>query len=534
MWTEGWREKIWSILDTPWDMVIIGGGITGAGILCAATRAGLKALLVEADDFASGTSSRSSKLVHGGFRYLKNGQIKTTIESVRERERLLREGKGLINQLGFLIISHERDRLPPWLYGLGLTIYDLLALQWQHRYYEAPKLKALCPQLSGARIRCGYRYIDAFTDDARLVLRVLRQAVAEGGTALNYARVVELIRDRRGFVRGVAIQDHAEPNGKSCEIQADMVVNATGVWADEIRFMKCSMSDLPDQYKFRHLRRLRGSHLILPYERLPLNRAISFLHPVDSRPVFAFPWEGVTLFGTTDVDHNAPAQTDPWASDAERNYLLNALQFVFPELDLDFEDIQATFSGIRGVLDTGKRDPSKESREHVLWYENGLLTITGGKLTTFRLMAKAVIDFFRKRSPDKIKPLPDQAILSPPGELPPESRGLPPSVLLRLSGRYGFEAGKLLSASNQSELLPISNLPALWAELRWAARSEGVVHLDDLLLRRVRIGLTLPRGGLAILERIKHIVQTELNWSEERWRQEAEAYSSLWQACYSP
>lgn len=534
MWTKGWRDRIWSNLDTHWDMIIIGGGITGAGILCAATRSGLRALLVEADDFASGTSSRSSKLVHGGFRYLKNGQIRTTIESVRERERLLREGKGLINQLGFLIISHEKDKTPSWLYGIGLAIYDLLAMQWQHGYYDAHRLRGLCPQLTSKGIQCAYRYIDAFTDDARLVLRVLRQAVHEGGTALNYARVIDLLRDRKGFVHGVVIQDHADANDRTCEVKADMVVNATGAWADEIRAINFKAGESLPRYKDRHLRRLRGSHLIIPYERLPLNRAVSFLHPLDHRPVFAFPWEGVTLFGTTDVDHNHPAQTDPQASEAERSYMLKALRYAFPDLELDYEDIQGTFAGIRGVLDTGKRDPSKESREHVLWYENGLLTITGGKLTTFRLMAKAVINFFRKRYPDRIGLLPDQAILSPPRYLSQESKDLAPPMLLRLTGRFGFESDEMLASSERTELVPIMNLPTVWAELRWAARAEGVIHLDDLLLRRVRIGLTLPLGGLELMEQIKTIIQPELNWSEERWKQEVEAYSTLWQACYSP
>lgn len=534
MWMIGWRERIWSNLNDRWDMVIIGGGITGAGILYAATRAGLHALLVEADDFASGTSSRSSKLVHGGFRYLKNGQIKTTIESVRERERLIREGRGLINQLGFLIISHQEDNIPPWLYGIGLAIYNLLAMQWQHAYYDAEGLRGLCPQLTCTGLQCGYRYIDAFTDDARLVLRILRQAVQEGGTALNYARVIELMRENSGKVCGVVIQDEAYGYGKTCEIKADMVVNATGAWADDIRDLNFKASDTSPWNKKRHLRKLRGSHLIIPFDRLPLNRAVSFLHPSDRRPVFTFPWEGVTIIGTTDVDHIYGSLTDPCASEAERSYLMKALQFAFPDQKLSYEDVQCTFSGIRGVLDTGKRNPSKESREHVLWYENGLLTITGGKLTTFRLMAKAVLKFLRKVYPERIRLLPDEAILTSPHSLPSMSQDLAPSTILRLTGRYGFEAAEMLASSHRSELIPIMNLPTLWAELRWAAQAEGVVHLDDLLLRRVRIGLTLPEGGIPILDQIKDIVQPELRWSDETWKEEAANYSKLWKTCYSP
>src|SRR5512145_1412598 len=294
-WTKGWRERVWSQLDQPWDMIIIGGGITGAGILRQATHAGLRALLVEAHDFASGTSSRSSKMVHGGLRYLSTGQIKLTMESVHERQRLLHEGTGLIDPLEFLLVSYKGDRPPAWIFAVGLMIYDTLAMRWQHQRESVNEMETLCPQLTRNSLAGGFRFFDAQTDDARMVLRVLQEGVRAGGSAINYARVEGLLRDPRGRVCGVQLRDQAA--NRTAEVMAPVVVNATGAWADELR----GTLGQP-----RRLRQLCGSHLIFPREKLPVNKVISFLHPVDRRPVFAFPWEGVTLIGTTDVDYREP------------------------------------------------------------------------------------------------------------------------------------------------------------------------------------------------------------------------------------
>ena len=169
MWTSGWRERVWSSLDQPWDLIVIGGGITGAGILREAARIGLRALLVEAHDFASGTSSRSSKLVHGGFRYLQNAQIRLVRQSVRERERLLKEARGLVNPLGFLLVNYSGDSIPDWVFGAGLAVYDLLALKWGHCHYDAYDIREFYHSLREEGLLGGYRYFDAQTDDARLV-----------------------------------------------------------------------------------------------------------------------------------------------------------------------------------------------------------------------------------------------------------------------------------------------------------------------------------------------------------------------------
>lgn len=525
MWDKNWRDQVRSSLSAPWDLIVIGGGITGAGILREASRLGLRTLLVDAGDFASGTSSRSSKLVHGGFRYLQNAQIRLCRESVRERERLLQEGRGLVSQLGFLLASYQGDSMPVWVFGAGLMLYDLLAFKWNHRYYDAVDLKELCPQINDERLVGGYRFFDAQTDDARLVLRLIQEGVQNGSSALNYARVVSLLRRRDGQVCGVVLQDEA-PSGQSrcTEVQAGVVINATGAWADFVRRQIGGKE---------RLRKLRGSHLVFSASRVPLTRAVSFLHPKDRRPVFIIPWEGVSVIGTTDVDHGLETFEDPAISTDEVDYLLTAARSIFPGLDLQPEDIQCTFSGIRPVVNTGKVNPSKESREHVLWQEQGLLTITGGKLTTFRLMAHTAIQAIAHRLPGRVVAGKQQRILDAPPLEEVIYAPLPPAARLRLLGRYGARAPDLVAAAQAGELTPIAPIPSLWAELRWAARAEGVIHLDDLLLRRVRLGLVLPEGGVNAMNKVRQIAQHELGWDDNRWEAEEQAYTRLWKHSYS-
>lgn len=519
MWGKGWREQVWSQLDQGWDLIIIGGGITGGGILHEAAQAGYRALLVEAADFASGTSSRSSKMVHGGMRYLRNAQFKLTYESVRERELLLRKARGLVHPLHFVLTNFEGDAISSGLYGLGLAIYDLMRGRWDHEHFSSQSIRSMCPQVTGEGLLGGYRYLDAKTDDARLVLRLIRDAVRAGATALNYARVSELLQSHDGAVHGVALQDRSvEGGGKTVEVRSRVVVNAAGPWADDLR----AKIGRPAR-----LRKLRGSHLIFSSERLPLDCAISFLHPNDGRPLYVLPWEGTTLYGTTDLDHEAEMADDVSISAGELDYLMSAARRVFPELHLEEHDIVSSFSGVRAVLDTGKASPSKESREHVFWLEQGLLTVTGGKLTTFRVTARETLKRLRRFLPAaKATNKEIFAAPSPPGDAPD------PMKAMRYIGRYGAEAQDFLSSAQPEELRRIEHLPASWAELRWAARYEGAVRLQDLLLRRVRIGLTLPQGGMPWMERIRSIVQPEMGWDDRRWESEARDYRALWERFY--
>ena len=401
-------------------------------------------------------------------------------------------------------------------------MYDIMALKWNHASYDPAGLRGLVPLLSSPEMVSGFRYFDAQTDDARLVLRVLQEATKDEALALNYARVEGVLKTRNR-VTGVAIQDLAG-SGRTMEVRAQVVISATGAWADELRSQVGGRT---------RLRLLRGSHIFLPHSRLPLTRAVTFLHPVDSRPVYILPWEGVTLVGTTDIDHKASPSTDLRISQAESDYLMDSVKHAFPDLGLTQADVQSTLAGLRAVVNTGKSDPSKESREFVLWNESGLLTVSGGKLTTFRLMAQNALRAVRLRLPEHPHLGSNERVLDPP--LPENSLSdVPGEFRLRLLGRYGAEACNLVEAAQPGELQAIDPSPSLWAELRWAARSEGVVHLEDLLARRVRLNINLPGGGMDKMEDIRKIVQPELGWNDEQWDEETEHYRQMWKEYYSP
>ncbi|UTY58793.1 glycerol-3-phosphate dehydrogenase/oxidase [Massilia sp. erpn] len=521
-WRPGGRAELRQLLAQEWDVLIVGGGICGAGILLEASRRGLRALLVEQRDFAWGTSSRSSKLVHGGLRYLKEGQFALTRESVHEREALLREAAGLVEPQSFAFGDYVGRKPGRRAFLLGLAIYDRMAGQRSRHYYPRDEFLQLAPHIDVEGLRGGMCYTDAKTDDARLVMRVLQEAQQHGGTAFNYLSVQGLLREG-GSVRGAQLRDELDAGGATHMVQAKVVISATGAWANALR----AQGGAP-----RRLRPLRGSHLLLPAWRLPLAQAVSLMHPQDGRPVFAFPWEGVTLVGTTDLDHGEDLCHEAAITRVEVDYLMTALRRQFPELDLREDDIIATYAGVRPVIDSGQADPSKETREHALWLENGLLTITGGKLTTFRVMALDALKQAKTLLPGWNDDLRQQPIFATAPALH-YRRGLPPGQASRLQGRYGAQAQALLDAAHPAELQTIPGTETLWAQLRWAARHEAVQHLDDLLLRRTRVGLLLRNGAAAILPRVKAICQPELGWSEQRWRTEESAYLALCEAHYS-
>lgn len=526
MWQKGWREEIWSRLDKEWDLLVIGGGITGAGVARLAAACGLDTLLVEARDFAFGTSSRSSKLAHGGFRYLYNRQFDVTFESVRQREELLREAPNLVTSLAFNLPNYGEYGFPSRLLHLGVCIYDLMAPKWRHSRLNAVQLRRTFPQLRIENLETCFRYEDAELDDARLVLRVIREAVASGASALNYTRAESLLRDARGEVRGAVLRDVVLPDGRTVEVRAKVVVNASGPWTDQLR----GQLDEPAR-----LRKLRGSHLIFDAGRLPIPEALTIFHPVDKRAMFALPWEGKTLVGTTDVDQSAELENsfdEPFAAQSEIDYILTALDFLFPSLKIDQADVISSFAGLRPIISGGADSPSKESRAHQIWNEHGLITITGGKLTTFRLMARQTVAAVLAalwRSPQVD---PHARVLE--RVQVPSVKDVPLDQLRFLSGRHGSETSALLSQAAGEELAPIADLPNPWAELRYAARHEGAVHLDDLLLRRVRLGMLLPQGGAELLPRVRTIVQPELGWDDRRWQNEERAYRETWQRYYSP
>lgn len=518
MWTTNWRETNWSRLSQPWDILIVGGGITGAGILHEATRLGLRSLLVEQRDFAWGASSRSSKLVHGGLRYLKEGKFRLTREAVRERERLLKEGIGLITPVGFLFPIYKGKSPGAMMHRVVFTIADLFIWRRNHQHYSADAFQLLAPHIPHKGLTGGFRYGEAQVDDARLVLRVLREAVDDGGTALNYVRAEELLWQQDRVV-GVRLRDREQD--RTTEVYARVVINATGAWADQLREQATVSS---------RIRPLRGSHLIFPSWRLPLPQVVSWNHPLDHRPVSAHPWEGVTVVGTTDIDHMQSLDEEPSIHPEEVAYLMAALEDQFPSLLLTLDDITATFSGVRPVITSGEANPSRENRDHAVWQEKGLLTVTGGKMTTFRLM---VMDALKEAIAQEPKHSTPPHMLSAVENNEASLQQVGETIRRRLLGRHGADTALMINIARPGELETIPGTQTLWIELRWAAHAEGVVHLDDLLLRRVRLGLLLPDGGKAYLPSIRKLCQSELGWSDERWEQEEETYLALIRTSYS-
>ena len=504
-------------LPQSWDLVVIGGGITGAGILRESIRMGLRVLLVEKNDFAWGSSSRSSKLVHGGLRYLKEGHFLLTKISVQERDRLLQEAPGLVEPLGFYMPVYESQRPGKRALQVGLSLYDLIARERHHKFYGASELLQRLPHLKPDGLVGGFYFVDAQVDDSRLVLRLIYESLAAGAQALNYTAAVEIHRDARGEVAGLTVMDTETRERRTLTTPA--VINATGCWAEELH---------PSPEPNRHLRPLRGSHLVFSSKAIPLQEGLSFLHPLDNRPVFAVPWEGAVLVGTTDQDHRQDLSAEPTITPKEISYLLAGLRYILPTQRASLTDCLSVFAGIRPVVSEGKLPPTAESREHVVWADKGLITVTGGKLTTFRRLAvdalKAAAAFL---PPDKAV---DEhaAIFEPPAESGKNDSGLDSKHWRRLQGRYGAMADEIIRGAGPEDLCVIPGTMTLWAELPFVARRERVRHLTDLILRRVRIGLLAEQGGSEYLKRIRKLCQPFLPWDRKRWKAETHSYLAHW------
>lgn len=513
------HEAQWQrMTQEKWDMVVIGGGITGAGVAREAARRGLKTLLVEQRDYAWGTSSRSSKMVHGGLRYIAAGAVRLTWHALTERERLLIEAPGLVWRMGYWF-AHYRRKFPGRLaFGLLLMLYDLLAGVRDHRFFPKPDFLKRMPGYRERELTGASRYTDALVDDARLVLRVLDEARLDGALALNYVKAESLIVEQ-GRVTGVQLQDALE--GRQAVVHARVVVNATGAWADRLR------EPLAGEKKVRPQ---RGSHLVLAPGRLPVSEAVIFMHADDRRALFIYPWEGRTIVGTTDLDHSEDLDVEASITPEEFEYLLRGANAQFPLACLVRDDVIATWSGVRPIVASGGAvNPSAERRDHIVWDNRGLVTVTGGKLTTFRLIALDVLKAAHRYLPEFDAHDTRAPVFRSLGIIRTQ---YPAADLQRIKGRFGIHADQFLAEAAPEELVAIPQTQALWAELRWAARHEQVRHLDDLLLRRVRLGLLLPEGGAALLPEIKRICQPELGWSDERWSEEVIRYLALWRRHY--
>lgn len=505
----------------PWDLIVVGGGITGAGVLREAARRGYRALLLEQQDYSWGTSSRSSKMVHGGLRYLASGDYKLTRDSLRERERLLREAPGLVDRMGYYFTVRKKTFPNRLVMSLVLAVYDWIAGVRDHRACNNDELVENYPGLSCSDLKGACYYTDAVTDDSRLVLRVLQEAFLAGGKALNYLPVKQLLKEG-GDVRGVLVEDPA--SGAILPIRASVVINATGAWADNLR------NEVNPE---KRIRPLRGSHLVIPQSRLHVSQALALLHPQDKRAVFIFPWEGTTVIGTTDLDHTGDPNTEASITEQEVHYLLSMVDHQFPDAQIGLADIISTWSGVRPVIGAEHAtDPSKERRDHAVWCDSGLVSVSGGKLTTFRLIALDALKAAAARLPVVEECLQEQ-IFTPPDRLACELMPSDPEWGQRLLGRYGSLATILLAIAPAAEHRRIVGTDFCMAECRWALQRESVLHLDDLLLRRTRLGQLLPAGGEALFEQLRLLFAEERGWDDLQWQVELDRYKHIWQLYYS-
>jgi len=517
MWTEGWRNRFQQAASTRFDVLVIGGGITGAGVALEAARAGLRVALVEQNDFASGTSSGSSKLVHGGLRYLASGDWRLTRESVRERQRLMHDVPGLVDPLDFMMPVYRGDKPGRWPLRAALALYDLMAGKRYSRYLDPPAFSGHMPYLRDTELRGGFVYRDAQTDDARLTLRVLAEAIDHGALAANYVRAESLVFENNDAA-GARLADAV--SGERFTLSAACVVNATGPWTDRLR---ASVDGAPQ------LRPLRGSHFVFDFHTLPVARAITLFHPQDRRPLFAIPWQGATVFGTTDLDHDASMDAVPRMSVEESDYLIDAARHYFPALDLSAGAAISSYAGVRPVVQGEPgASASEESRESAIDVERGLITVTGGKLTTFRVTAHDVLS--RVGEVLGREPLidPNRAIINTR-----VAGGIPKSEAERVH-RYGPGYTRMLDAPVAGDDERLGATDYCLRELRFALACEAVEHLDDLLLRRTRAGLLLPGGGVHELHRIEALCRDALGWDANRWQQEVERYLEHWRAVHAP
>ena len=520
------RARLWSQLASgsgeKWDVVIVGGGITGAGILREAVRSGYRSLLVEQGDFAWGTSGRSSKMVHGGLRYLASGNVSLTRHALLERERLLREAPGLVQRLPYYFPLYK-GRFPPGIAAAALFwLYDRLAGVDDHRRVTNEDLEQLFPALSTSELKGAYRYTDAVTDDARLTLRLLAESVRLGGCVRNYTRAAGLLR-AGGRVEGVILRDDA--SGEEINVRCGVVLNATGAWAARLG------GELPHGARIRPQ---RGSHLVLPPGRFPVAAALFLMHPDDGRRVFIYPWEGRTVVGTTDIPHSNDLNMAARITPLELDYLLRATRPLFGHDAPRAEDVISTWSGVRPIILTGRNtDPSKASREHQVWASEGLVSCSGGKLTTFHHMAEDVLRHARPFLAPPAIPAGDGRIFSQTGASAQFSVPGDPAASWRLFGRYGEDATALTAAARREELEALEDTGFSLAEARWALQHESVVHLDDLMLRRTRLGLLLANGAASVLEQIEPLFREELGWSTGQWASERARYSEIVRRNYS-
>jgi glycerol-3-phosphate dehydrogenase len=511
-----------SLAAAPVDLLVIGAGITGAGIARDAALRGIRTALLDAGDFGGGTSSRSTRLVHGGLRYLEHGWLRLVFEASRERRILLRIAPHLVRPMPFLFPVHAGGRVGRWRLGAGLWLYDMLsALRNVHNHRTLSKQAVLKaePRLRSRDLLGGAVYYDAYCDDARLVLANARAAHRSGALTASYT-AVRSFEKADGQIRGAVVDDALD--GRRLTVHARVVVNATGPWTDAVR-------QLDEPGAQPQLRPTKGVHIAVPRHRIGNAGALTITSPLDGRVMFILPSDDTTIVGTTDTDYAGdPTEVEPAADDVI--YLLRSANAVFPDARLAQRDVIAAWAGLRPLLkDGGEGATAAVPREHrISESTTGLLTITGGKLTTYRAMAAELVDVVAAklhqldgrpvpgRAPTAAEPLPggevaDLELLV--RELVKER--VPADVARHLVDRYGSEAmGVANLAARESTLAePLApGVPILRAEVVHQARREMAVAVGDVMMRRTHLFHRNPSQGTEVTPVVAGLLARELNW----------------------
>ncbi len=515
------------LTDTTFDVLVVGGGITGAGCALDAASRGLSVALVEKDDFASGTSSRSSKFVHGGLRYLQQGEVRLVYDALRERRRLMRNAPHLVQVLPFLLPVLGKGGIVPAkvarALGTAMWMYDVTGgarIGKIHRRLTADQAIAHMPTLRSDRLVSGYVYYDAAADDARLTLAVVRTAVeSHGAVAVNGARIVGVRKDAAGRVCGAAV----EIDGSTVDVSCRSIVNASGVWADDVRALDEGHD--PDS-----IRQAKGVHLVLPRRLLGNDIAVILPVPGDRRSIFVAPWGEFSYVGTTDTDDDG-SPDEPRTTAEEVAYLLGALNASLTE-PVSAGDVVGAWAGMRPLVRSTSARTADLSRRHgVATSASGVVTVIGGKLTTYRQMAADTVDAALAvlgESPRRRRCRTTRLrLIGAQGHQPPAGSADP--LRAHLAGRYGAETPDLLRLIDQDGTLAeplVPGLPYVRAEAVHAVRAEMARDLDDVLSRRTRARLLDRAATVAAADDVAALIGPLLGWTDEETSRQVSRFRS--------
>ena len=500
----------------PWDVVVIGGGATGAGVAVDAATRGYRTLLVEREDFGKGTSSRSTKLVHGGVRYLEQGNVSLVMEALKERGLLRQNAPHLVHDLEFVVPNYSWWEAP--FYGIGMKIYDLLAVKYsfgRSKVLSREETLRRLPTIEQEGLRGGVVYHDGQFDDTRLLTHLVMTAADHGATVLNYCAAVGLERDSDGFVSGVELEDRE--TGERIMVHASSVVNATGIFTDEVRRMaEPGAEDMvsPSQ----------GIHLVLEKSFLRGNNAIMVPRTSDGRVMFAIPWHGHTVVGTTDTPIEAPSY-EPKPLKEEIEFVLGTAGEYLSRKPLR-EDVLSIYVGIRPLVKAAGSDASKTSalsRDHTIHIDgSGLLTIVGGKWTTYRHMAEDAVNHAAT-----LGKLPDVTCRTAELKIHGWREGVREDEDLSVYGADADAIRTLAATSPEMAERLHPALPYVAAEIVWAAREEMSRSVDDALSRRTRALLLNARAAMEIAPRVAALLARELGRDEAWQREQVAAFTAL-------